>query len=102
MLTFHSFMYETYTVQLVRQPHIDTLKIKRKGDRKWVEVRGKPNFEIMFDPKDALHQVIQQLGKASNISDLVNGEIVVVNPKHPHGAKAVKVLDNLYEKFSRF
>ena len=42
-----------------------------------------------------MHKAIDSLGKAANISDLMNGEVVVINPKHPHGKKAIENIQRL-------
>ena len=39
-------------------------------------------------PMITLHQLLDRIGKASNISDLINGEVVGINPKHPDGKNA--------------
>jgi len=95
MIRFGQYISETVLLQLIRDKHQDVLKMWNKGDRKWVEVRGKPNFEIKFDKKDQLHKVISDLGKSANISDFVNGEVVAVNPRHPHAKKALKTIQGL-------
>lgn len=82
-------------LQLIRGKDQDTLKLYNKGDTKWVELRGKPNFEVKFDKKDQLHKVISALGKSANISDFVNGDVVSINPNHPDGKKALKVIQGL-------
>lgn len=79
-------------MQLIRDKDQDVLKLWNKGDTKWIEVRGKKNFEIRFDAKDQLHKVISKLGKSVNISDFVNGEVVSINPNHPDGKKALETI----------
>jgi len=71
------------------------LKIKDSKEKSWVEVRGKKNYEVSHDKNDLMHKAIDGLGKAANISDLMNGEIVHINPKHPHGEKAINMLKRL-------
>lgn len=95
MKRFSQYISEGVKMQLIRGKDQDTLKLWNKGDTKWVEVRGKPNFEVKFDKKDQLHQVIASLGKSANISDFVNGEVVSINPNHPDGKKALKVIQGL-------
>lgn len=95
MKSFSTFISEAVRLQLIRNKNQDTLKMWNKGDVKWVELRGKPNFEIKLDKKDKLHKVITSLGKSANISDFVNGEIVTINPNHPDGKKAMKVIQGL-------
>lgn len=95
MIRFSQYINEGVKLQLIRDKNQDVLKLWNKGDTKWVEVRGKPNFEIKFDKKDELHKVISSLGKSANISDFVNGEIVSINPNHPDGKKALKTIERL-------
>ena len=74
--------------------------------KKRIEVRCKKEYETNYDASDKLHQVLDSVGKAANISELMNGEVVGINPKHPQGADAEKTakdvlttesLDNIYE-----
>lgn len=95
MIRFIKYINEGIRLQLIRGKNQDILKIWNKGDTKWVELRGKPNFEIKFDPKDKLHKTINALGKSANISDFVNGNIVTINPNHPDGKKALKTIKGL-------
>ena len=95
MKRLSQYISEGVKLQLIRDKKQDTLKMWNKGDAKWVEVRGKPNFEVKFDKKDQLHKVISSLGKSANISDFVNGEIVSINPNHPDGKKALNVIQGL-------
>jgi hypothetical protein len=89
MRPFSFFLKEGIKLQLVRGKNQDVLKMWKTGESSWVEVRGKPNFEVNFDPKDPLHKAIQAFGKSANISDFVNGDIVNINPKHPNAKKAL-------------
>lgn len=92
MITFKEYISEGYSVQYIRDKSIDVLKLKKTNDTKWVEVRGKKNYETSYDGTDVMHQAIDTLGKAANISDLMNGEVVVINPKHPHAKKAIETI----------
>lgn len=95
MKTLKSYISEGVKLQLIRGKDQDVLKMwdtKKKG---WVELRGKPNFEVKFDPKDPLHKAIDALGKSANISDFVNGEEVSINPNHPDAKKALKTIERL-------
>ena len=95
MKSFKSYISEGIRVQYVRDKDMGVLKMwdtKKKG---WVELRGKPNFETKYDDKDPLHQAITSLGKAANISDFVNGEVIDINPNHPDAKKAIKVIKGL-------
>jgi hypothetical protein len=95
LISFKQYISEGVMLQLIRNKGQDTLKMWNKGDPKWVELRGKPNFEVKFDPKDPLHKAIVKLGKSANISDFVNGEIVSINPNHPDGKKALDTVKRL-------
>ena len=88
-------MSEGVKLKLIRGKDQDVLKVWNKGDSKWVELRGKPGFERMYDPKDPLHKAITALGKSANISDFVNGDEVSINPNHPDGKKALNMVKRL-------
>ena len=88
-------MAEGIKLKLIRGKDQDVLKMWNKGDKKWVELRGKPDFERKYDPKDPLHKAISALGKSANISDFVNGDEVSINPNHPDGKKALKTIQKL-------
>ena len=77
-----------FRVELIRGDGIDTLKIQNTYEKTWVEIRGEPDFEINY-VEDELCRAIDSLGKSVNISELVNGESQVINPKSPDGAKAL-------------
>lgn len=95
MKPFNEFLSEGIKFKLIRGKDMDILKMWNKGDNKWVELRGKPNFETNFDPKDPLHKAIKALGKSANISDFVNGEEVAINPNHPDAKKALETIRGL-------
>jgi hypothetical protein len=95
-----TFINEGVKLKLIRGKRQDVLKMWNKGDRKWVELRGKPGFETKFDPKDPLHRAIEQLGKATNISDFVNGVEVSINPKHPDGKRALDTITKLMNEYA--
>ena len=95
-----TFINEGVKLKLIRGKDQDVLKMWNKGDRKWVELRGKPDFERKFDSKDPLHRAIAQLGKAANISDFVNGAEVSINPKHPDGKRALDVITKLMNEYA--
>jgi 5'(3')-deoxyribonucleotidase len=103
---FNLGLAEGYKLKLERDENIDVLHIVDTKTKKRIEVRGKKNYETNYDPKDKLHQVLDRVGKAANISELMNGEVVGINPKHPKGPDAEKTakdilttesLDNIYE-----
>ena len=75
------------------------IKELRSGNR--TEVRGKSNYETTgYDPKDPLHILLDKIGKAANISELMNGEVVSINPKHPEGAKAKQDTEKAFNEDS--
>ena len=103
---FNLGLAEGYKLRLERDKHIDVLHILDTKTKKRIEVRGKKDYETNYDASDKLHQVLDKVGKAANISELMNGEVVGINPKHPQGADAEKTakdvlttesLDNIYE-----
>jgi hypothetical protein len=97
MKSFKTYISEGYSVQYIRDKNIDVLKLKDTSKRGWVEVRGKKNYEVNYDKNDPMHKTIDALGKAANISDLINGEVVVINPKHPHGTKAIEAIRKILQ-----
>lgn len=95
MLKFSEYISESYFVQYIRDKNVDVLKLKDSKQASWVEVRGKKNYEVTYDKNDPLHKAIDGLGKAASISDLMNGEVVSINPHHPHGKKAIETVERL-------
>lgn len=95
---FNLGLTEGYKLQLERGDDMDVLHITDTKTGKRTEVRGKPDYERAYDPTDKLHQLLDKIGKASNISDLINGEVVGINPKHPDGASAKKAADVAYNE----
>lgn len=98
MISFKQYFSESYSVQYIRDKNVDALKLKDTRKTGWVEVRGKKNYEVTYDKNDPMHKAIDGLGKAANISDLMNGEIVYINPHHPHGKKAIANIKRLMKK----
>jgi ribosomal protein S18 acetylase RimI-like enzyme len=92
------YMQEGYRLQLERGTDMDVLHITDTTTGKRTEVRGKPDYERAYDPTDKLHQLLDKIGKASNISDLINGEVVGINPKHPDGSSAKKHADTAFNE----
>jgi len=91
---FNLGLAESVAIKLERTDDYDVLHIKEKGKNR-VEVRGKKGYERgNHDPKDKLHRLLDKLGKAANISELMNGETVVLNPKHPDGPRAIDAATN--------
>jgi hypothetical protein len=95
MKSFKKYISEGIKLQLIRGKDQDVLKMWDTKEKSWVELRGKPNFEVKFDEKDPLHRAIEALGKSANISDFVNGEVVTINPNHPHAKKALNTIKGL-------
>jgi len=95
MINFKKYISEGVKLKLIRDKNQDVLKMWNKGDKTWVELRGKPGFERKYDPKDPLHKAITALGKSANISDFVNGDEVSINPNHPDGKKALATIKKL-------
>ena len=80
---------EGYKLQLERDTDMMVLNITDTATGKRTEVRGKAGYESgNYDANDKLHQLLDRIGKASNISELMNGEVVGINPKHPEGKNA--------------
>ena len=89
MAAMHAGMNESYKLQLERDDDLLVLHIKDTKTGKRTEVRGKPNYEgDGYDSVDKLHQLLDKIGKAANISELMNGEVVSINPSHPQGPQA--------------
>lgn len=80
----------SYLLQLERDSDdLLVLHIKNTQTGQRTEVRGKPNYEgDGYDSDDKLHQLLDKIGKAANMSELMNGEVVSINPHHPDGKSA--------------
>ena len=88
---FNLGLTEGIKLRLERDKHIDVLHITDTNNNHRIEVRGKKGYESGgYDSKDKLHQVLDRVGKAANISELMNGEVVHINPGHPQGTKAIR------------
>lgn len=92
---FKQYISEGIRLKLIRSKGQDVLKMQDTKEKSWVEVRGKPGFETNYDPKDPLHKAITALRKSVNVSELMNGEPVGINPNHPHGKKALETIKKL-------
>ena len=80
---------EGYQLHLERDTNMMVLHITDTKTGKRTEVRGKSGYENNgYDANDKLHQLLDKIGKSANVSELINGEIVTINPKHPKGASA--------------
>jgi hypothetical protein len=92
---FNLGLSEGIMLKFQRGNDFDTLHIKPKGKNR-VELRGKPGYESgNYDAQDKLHQVLDNLGKAANFAELMNGETVTINPKHPDGDRAKKTAQDI-------
>ena len=90
---------EGYKLQLERDTDMMVLNIIDTATGKRTEVRGKPGYETgNYDPNDKLHMLLDKIGKSADISQLMNGEPVGINPKHPQGASAKAATDKAYNE----
>jgi len=89
---------EGYKLRLERDKEMLVLNITDTKTGNRTEVRGKPNYETEYDPSDKLHKLLDKVGKSANISDLMNGEVVGINPNHPQGASAKSATDTAYNE----
>jgi hypothetical protein len=90
---------EGFKLQLERGEDMDVLHIVNTDTGGRTEVRGKKGYESgNYDANDKLHQLLDRVGKSANISELINGEIVSINPKHPDGASAKAATDKAYNE----
>ena len=88
---FNLGLTEGIKLRLERDKHMDVLHIWDTKEKHRVEVRGKKGYETDgYDPMDKLHQVLDRVGKAASVSDLMNGDVVDINPHHPQGARAIR------------
>ena len=87
---FNLGLAEGIKLRLERDRDIDVLHIMDTKDEQRIEVRGKKGYETDYDANDKLHQVLDRVGKAANISELMNGEVVSINPNHPQGTRAIR------------
>ena len=96
---FNLGLAEGYKLQLERDREMLVLNITDTASGKRTEVRGKPGYETgNYDPNDKLHQLLDKVGKSANISDLMNGEVVGINPKHPDADRAKAATDKAYSE----
>ena len=92
------FAVEGYQLKLENDKDQLILHIKdtKTGERS--EVRGKSNYEIDYDASDPLHKLLDQIGKSANISQLMNGETVSINPKHPSGPQSIDTVKRIMDE----
>ena len=90
---------EGFKLQLERDDDMYVLHITDTASGKRTEVRGKSGYESgNHDPNDKLHQLLDKVGKSANISELINGEVVTINPKHPDADRAKAATDKAYSE----
>ena len=92
---------QSYLLQLERDNRAGMLilHILDKSTGKRTEVRGKMGYETNgYDPEDKLHQLLDKVGKSASVSDLMNGNVVSINPRHPDGASAKAATDKAYNE----
>ena len=95
---FNLGITEGIVLKLERNKHMDVLHIMDTNEKHRVEVRGKKGYERgNYDAQDKLHQVLDRVGKAANISELINGETVSINPKHPQGPDAIRTAKDVLQ-----
>ena len=95
---FNLGMTEGYKLQLERDKELLVLNITDTKTGKRTEVRGKSGYETNYDANDKLHRLLDKVGKSADISQLMNGEPVGINPKHPDGASAKAATDKAYSE----
>ena len=100
---FNLGLTEGIKLRLERDKHMDVLHIQDTKGKHRVEVRGKKDYESGgYDPKDKLHQVLDRVGKAANISELMNGEVVSINPNHPQGTRAIRTAKDVLQTEDKY
>lgn len=95
---FNLGLAEGYKLQLERDKEMLVLNITDTATGKRTEVRGKLGYETNYDPNDSLHILLDKVGKSANISELMNGEVVTINPKHPDADRAKAATDKAYSE----
>ena len=91
--TYGDQVVEGIMLKLERDYDADMLILHVKDTKtdKRTEVRGKLGYEVGgYDKDDKLHKLLDKIGKTANISDMMNGDIVHINPNHPKGPEAIK------------
>ena len=96
---FNLGLAEGYKLQLERDKEMLVLNITDTASGKRTEVRGKLGYETgNYDPSDKLHKLLDKVGKSANIAELINGEVVSINPKHPDADRAKAATDKAYNE----
>ena len=69
-----------YKLRLTRDTDLYVLTIVDSKSGYRTEVRGKSNYETDgYDSDDALHKLLDVIGKSANISELMNSACVSIN-----------------------
>ena len=90
---------EGYKLKLERDADMMVLNITDTTTGKRTEVRGKAGYETNgYDANDKLHKLLDKISKSANISELMNGEVVGINPKHPDGKSAKSATDTAFNE----
>lgn len=90
---------EAYKMQLERADDMYILHILDTKTNQRTEVRGSKGYESGgYDSDDRLHKLLDVIGKSANISELMNGEVVTINPKHPDAEKAKAATDTAFNE----
>ena len=92
---------EGYKLNLERDKKADMyilhIQDTKTGNR--TEVRGKTGYEGKgYDPADKLHKLLDKIGRSANVSELINGEVVTINPKHPQAPSASAATDTAFNE----
>lgn len=98
-MKINDILNENYKLQLERDPNMYVLHILNTKTGKRTEVRGKSGYETNgYDANDRLHQLLDRIGKTANVSELINGEVVTINPKHPDADQATLATDRAFNE----
>jgi len=100
---FNLGLTEGIKLRLERDKHMDVLHIWDSKQKHRVEVRGKKGYETNgYDPMDKLHQVLDRVGRAASVSDLMNGDVVDINPHHPQGTRAIRTAKDVLQTEDKY
>ena len=91
-------LQEGYMLRLERDRSADMLVLHVKDTKtgRRSEVRGKLGYETDgYDDNDPLHQLLDKVGRSASVSDMMNGDVVHINPKHPQGPDAEKAANKV-------
>lgn len=89
---------EGYQLRLERDKNANMLVLHVKDTKtgRRSEVRGKLGYETDgYDSNDKLHQLLDKVGRSASVSDMMNGDVVHINPKHPQGPSAEKAANKI-------